>query len=404
MTNLRVRRFLLLLVGILLVVGVVLVLFFRAGRSSSRSVESKSKGSKSGLLQNGAFRQEILDRPESSLRKGPNAADFYKNAFVLWNALTADEKKCLLNPREEIDEAKAVELFNKIQPIMELLRKARLEANYCDWGMDLFEGQSKNSQLMLFRDLALTARWDAAYIFQSDPNEAISVLSDQAALGHGASCTLNGVLVGMSLNQTITNLVHDNLGNLSVEARENALTLLRNSTLNADFSQAMNREADFQESKAAQLLDPTRIKSTMDIFYGEGAANLQEPQDFTQEDLTQYAQLFTQMAKLNHEFAKNGGLPDPEFNAWRAQINSLNEATLGAMINSVRASYQAATVNNSMLAVGLSILQAGSSQLTSQTDPTTGQPFIYVQTPTGFELRSPFKFKGKAVTMTFSNP
>lgn len=351
--------------------------------------------------------------PTPSHPAGFNAADLYKDAFVLFNALTDEEKKMLLNPREEVDADKADALFKKIQPIMDLLRKARLEAAYCDWGMgtDWSQGmQGRGQVLLLGRNLGLAARWDAAYLIPSDPAGAITGLADQAYLAHNVgSQFMIGFGVESSLVQTAASLIRDNTASLTPEALSQALNLLQNSTFKDDFSRAMNAEADGVASQANQLLNPGNPKSNGAVFSGENTAPSSQFEDLTPEESTAMGRQYAQLAQFEREYAQKGVLPNSEFEAWLAQVNSQADSqpmiapTLSA-INGMRTSYQTAAVNNSMLATGLAILQSGPAQLATQTDPTTGQPFTYVETPNGFELQSTFQSKGKPVMMTFLNP
>ena len=67
-------------------------------------------------------------------RSGVDAANIYKDAFVLFDRLSDEEKKMIRQPREEVDAEKAAALFEKILAIMELLRDAA-KADYCHWGL-----------------------------------------------------------------------------------------------------------------------------------------------------------------------------------------------------------------------------------------------------------------------------
>jgi hypothetical protein len=55
-----------------------------------------------------------------------------------------------------------------------------------------------------------------------------------------------------------------------------------------------------------------------------------------------------------------------------------------------------------MVEAGLALEQGGQAQYEAIADPTTGQPFNYVQTAAGFQLTSGFKNSdGKPLTLDF---
>lgn len=331
--------------------------------------------------------------------EGPNAADIYKNAFMLYKALTDEEKLMLAKPREEVDADKADALFKKIQPIMELLRKAK-DATYCDWGMGPVSFTTPLPQLNLVMKLGQTAQWSSGYQFlSSNPDAAISDLATQSALEHSIGAeALIGFLVVATLNQGAINLVRDNAAALSPEGMTQALDMFRSSTWNHDFQLAVKTEASWLSEIADQLSNPKIDDPTlknMKMVSGNDVALIQSQIQWVQQ--------------MERDFASKAALSDTEFNAWWTQVTRQAASqplavTLLPNLSSIRTRYQSAAVNNSMIVAGLSILQNGPTQLNSQPDPTTGRPFTYVETANGFELRSTFQSKGKPVTMTFTYP
>ena len=59
------------------------------------------------------------------------------------------------------------------------------------------------------------------------------------------------------------------------------------------------------------------------------------------------------------------------------------------------------TVRSAMAAAGLAVMQDGPDTLQSHLDPSTGKPFVYKQTPDGYDLESSFQFKGKSLKLSF---
>ena len=309
----------------------------------------------------------------------------------------------LANPREEVDAETAAALFKKIQPIMELLRQAGTAA-YCDWAMGPMSANSVMPQLNPVMKLGTVARWSAGYQFLSaNPEGAIADLATQSALGQSiGKQAMLGYLVATSLNTGVINLVRDNAGSLSPEAATQALKMLGQSRQPDDLQQAMNTEAQFVLTWAEQLANPATRNQALENFGIEGLDGISKNTDSINAQIHWCAQ-------VDRDFAAKAQLSDAEFKAWWAQINQQGASQpIAALVlpalDSMRTQLQKTSVNNSMLAAGLAILQSGPGQLGTQLDPTTGQPFSYVQTATGFELRSTFQTKGKPVIMSFSNP
>jgi hypothetical protein len=405
------KKLSLLIISVLFAALVLWVLFAPRGflipRHAVESAPSANPGDKSAM--NAPLRQfpeaAAVSSPTPPHPKGPNAADIYKNAFALYNALTPEEKNMLGKPREEVDAEKAAALFKKIQPIMDQLRQAK-DAAYCDWAMGDMSLSKPLPQMNLVMKLGAVARWSAGYQFlASDPEGAISDLSTQLQLGRsvGTQAAI-GFLVETSLNQGVINLVCDNAAALSPEATGQALELLRASVPLNDFVQAMNAEAAIAAAMGDQLSNPE-----MRDQLPEQLKNLQASGSAAQLSDADTVSQMKWCVQVEKDFAAKALLPDAEFNAWWAQVNQqaatqpVAAATLSAL-DMIRSKYQSAAVNNSMAAAGLAVMQNGPEQLASRLDPMTGMPFAYVQTADGFELRSTFQSKGKPVAMMFSRP
>ena len=337
---------------------------------------------------------------------GLNAADVYKNAFALFNALTDEEKQMLAKPRDEIDADKAAQLFKKIQPIMELLRQAK-DAAYCDWAMGPLSFSTPLPQMNLVMKLGQVAQWSAGYQFlSSDPEPAVSDLATLSSLGQSVgNQALIGFLVDASVNQMAVNMVRENAAGLSPEATVQALEMFRAQEWNRDIKAAVEAESDLVATLAEQFSDAQSgdqaLKKLNTLLQTSGSTELA---DSDAASIQAQNQWYQQVLK---DYASKVFAPDAEFNAWWADIpKQAVGSPLAAMalpsLNRTRNGYQAAVVNNSMIQAGLLILQNGPDQLALQPDPTTGKPFTYVQTATGFQLSSTFQSKGKPLTMSFA--
>lgn len=332
---------------------------------------------------------------------GANAADLYKNAFALFDALTEEEKNILAHPRDEVDAEKAAALFEKIRPIIALLRSAK-EAADCDWALGPVTFDKPMPQMNLAMKLGQLARWDAAYRFADEPSEAIADLAAQAQLGHRVSNLMIGFLVQASMSQGATELIRENASNLTPQAAAEAIDLLRGSPVTADFAGAMVAESAFPDSLAAGLADPKSHDQTVGQWKKMTA-------DAEPGDLPDLLAQLRWLSSMEKDFASKAALPDAEFNVWwedvsqQAELRPLANASL-PMLKPMRERWQAESVHRAMLIAGLSAMQSGPEQLATIPDPTTGKPFVYVATPDGFELRSTFVFKKKPVTMRFPKP
>lgn len=348
--------------------------------------------------------------PTPSHPPGENAADIYKNAWVLFNALSDEEKNILSHPRQKVDADKADALFKKIQPIMDLLRHATNDATYCDWAMGPLTYNSSLPQLNLVQKLGMLAAWDASYLFPTDSSGALSDLAAQTQLGHsiGGQAVI-GFLVEGSLNAVAIGLIKDNAATLSPDALSQAREMFNTSFAEQDFAQAMALEAELPRSIARALSNPQTREKTLDSLVGSTEGNDGKMrQEFEAQIQTIPAQA-EWLAQVENDFVQKAQLPNAEFDAWWSQVSEDAKSkplAAGALpaLTSIRNRLRLGQVNQAMLAAGLAVLQSGPAQVASQPDPVTGQSFTYVQTAGGFELRSTFQNKGKPVTMSFPPP
>ncbi len=332
---------------------------------------------------------------------GVNGADLYKRAFELFSALTQEEKNMLAHPRDEVDAEKADALFEKIQPIMELLRQAK-GATYVDWGLGKMRFDKPMPQLKLVTDLGRLALWDAAYLFPTDSESAVLDLSARVQLGRSIGGDgLIGFLVESSLTTTGIDLIRNNAASLTPPAFSDVMQMVDPSSSTEHFATAMNFEAEnFAQALAEMLNDPHTRQKVLDDIGGvlPPGSNVPDIQSLTAQ--------MKWLAQTEKTFAQKATLPDAQFDAWWSQITeeaSSQPVAAAAVPNlkQLRTRYQFDALNRSMLATGLAVMQGGPEQIGLHLDPTTGKSFTYVQTATGFELRSTFANQKMPVTMTF---
>lgn len=348
-------------------------------------------------------------------RAGVDASSFYKDAFVLYDRLTEEEKGMMRHANEEVEAEKADALFAKIQPIMELLRRGAA-ADFCEWGLGPLRFDTPMPQIVKSQLLANVALWNAAYRFPSEPDGAIDDLAARARLGHDLGDTLIGWVVESSFERSATDLLRQNAPSLSGEALARAHGFLGSSTLDADISRAMASEMQFSQSFFQGLLaqkpeERLTVTQTLKIL-------LNKPDD--SEEARQVASLMRDPALLEAEFQRVQKMqaqaaeamfwPDAQFNEWAQQFDTSYASAHPLTVSSIettsemRAKFQSRRIEREMLNVGLAVLESGPDQASRSRDPVTGRSFVYLPKPGGFELQSTFQYKGKPVTMGFDLP
>lgn len=351
-----------------------------------------------------------VDEPsrETAARTGVDASNHYKNAFVLFDRLTEEEKKMIRQPREEVDAEEAAQLFEKIRAILDLLHEAA-GADYCDWGQGPITFETPLPQLAKAQNLGRLSLWAAAYQFSTDPAAALATLGDRAQLGHHLADTLIGLLVQTSFERGANELLLQNAGALDGTLAASALDLLRGSKLDANVARAFETErAGVAEMGPRLAKSPAELAAMID---GPNAGT-QPP---TVEALMQFASDPARLAaeiefilEMEKTTAVALTLPEAEYQAWRKEAEArlgddhpLAKMTLPALI-AVQPRLQQTRVERTLLSAGLDIRQNGLARLAGYRDPATGRALTYVPTPAGFDLRSTYAVKGRPVAMSFA--
>lgn len=350
-------------------------------------------------------------RPESAARAGVDASNFYKNAFVLFDKLTEEERLMFRQPPGEMDPDKAAAFFKKIQPILELLRQGA-EADYCEWGLGPLTIASNLSHLGKAMGVGQLAVWSASYCFPSDPQSAFTDLAAQARLGEHVADSQLGWLVQMGMERLANEVLRKNAGGLDKAGLRQGQELLHSSTVDQNMTRALAAEAGLFESTAKIITADTPAER------GEYLVNLLAGGPAT-EALRQLFQNETALAaelryfqQMKTEMAAAMSWPEAQYQSWRrGWENSLPDHPLAEVMNltnpgnlEIYERRHQAQVERAMLSAGLALLQSGPEQLAQFRDPVSGAAFAYVAKPDGFELRSTFKANGKPVSMSFTVP
>jgi hypothetical protein len=347
-------------------------------------------------------------------RAGLDASNIYKDAFVLFDRLSEEEKTMIRKPREEVDAEKAAALFEKIRAIMDLLRAAA-KADYCDWGMAPYTFDTPMPHITKAADLGKVALWAAAYQFSTDPAAALDALTARAQLGHHLADTLIGLLVETSFEKSAHDLLRQHVGSFDAAVMAKAGDLVSASAIDADITRAFEAEAASVEATGRQLAaksaeERAQILSAIDTA----------PPGSVERAASEMATIFGDPARLAAEVAfirKTDDamrdamqLPEAQFQSWWKGVESelanghpLAQMTLPALA-SVQRKMQQMRVERTLLGAGLDVLQNGPAQLARYRDPATGNALVYVPTPGGFDLRSTYEVKGKPITCSFPVP
>jgi len=341
---------------------------------------------------------------------GKNAADFYKQAWGLYNQLDLSdaEKKMLGDRSGKWDAEKARALFEKIKPVMDLLRQAK-DAAYADWGVELKDVNSPVPQVPIAWALGRLLAWNSAYEFQTDPKQALGDLSLNAGL---ASSMINGALIGFMGEQAIYlttgDVIRQNAAELTPDLLDQATSLLRGNNLWKDLGTSLSFEPIAMDSMVQKLKNPSTQDQALAMLLGGTAnvsgASLNEARQY----IPDYIALVNWTSQTYQELPQKILLSDADFQSWlNTSAQNIHSALVNAqtaVLSNIRNRFIYESLQNSMLQTGLWVLKNGSGSAQNFSDMLTGQPFTFVPTAAGFELQSTFQYKGKPVSMQFPTP
>lgn len=374
-----------------------------SARAASASAKEPSVPAESPAL---ATRAKFPTLPHS---ESENAADLLKDAYVLFNALTAEEKEMLKHPDADLNNAAAAALFQKIQPILDLMRQAS-DAPYCDWAMGPWNFHTRIPQVLLALKLAQLARWSAQYRFDEEPENAVADLAAGMQTGRRVGdAAMIGFLVDAAAQRIAWDGIARNTDALTPKAIEQVNGLLRTPALLDDLPRAMETERSGLRNVIEMLLDPKTREAAMADFVAANAVWAAEmPMPATWQSAV--ADLRWQ-EQMESEFIQKAPLSEREFSAWRASMSdgakadSFSESTLSSAVG-LRTKALGDQISRAMLSAGLNVMTNGPAALDAVRDPVTREPFIYAPLPNGgFELRSKFDTGNKRpLALTFPAP
>jgi len=349
------------------------------------------------------------DRSGDSIPAGVNGTNLYLKASALLKQLSESERKMIKQPREEVSEAEAKALFEKLKPILALIHEA-VGADYYDWGLGKLSYDTTLPQYRIIMELAQAALWSAAYRFAEDPAGALEDLAARAQIPRSETHkVLIGGLIASSMEKSALEVIRENAVYLNASTLARARTLLAESTFDQDARGSFAGEAAFSDSISSKItaMSPDErlkwVRSSVD-------AALQPAVEKIFLDPERLADEIRFIKSFNAKMAEAVTWTDAQFEAWSSQFTAgLGDYPFAAMlltsVYGVRDAIRQVQVEREMLGAGLAILSEGPAAAALARDPGTGKPFSYMTTSAGFELRSPTLDKnGRPIFMRFTSP
>ncbi len=365
--------------------------------AAGQSAAAQQAGSVS--LADAARRAFIASLGPMKRHKGINAADFYKQAAGLYWQLTDAERDMFNGSPKHQDPKAAAALYAKIQPIMDLIRKGRT-GDYSDWGMapgTLYTWTGPDLTPPI-GDLGSLGNWEAAYRFQTgDANGAIGDLAATEAMARNGIDDYTWYVNVFQIHDQALSVLAQNAPSLGgISSSADLQYILDPSAPRQDLQQAL---ASFESILQSYAGGSTNPKPPGDDLFLQHS----EPGSFTPQ---QEAVQIQWLANVSNMLLSTLGQPDAQFEqAWKQEVASApSPSAINFFVTSgqfLHYSAQIEDTTNAMFAAGLALEQGDQSQYESITDPATGQPFIYTQTPSGFQLQTAPPNK---VKLEFSTP
>ncbi len=400
----------------LLVVGIAAAWWQsrRTLRAASVSVQPASASARgnSALVNeqgpNNPLAARWKDEPAPPLPSGNNAADLYKNAFALFNQLTTEEKE-IFRSKKELNAEDAATLFAKIQPILELLRRAR-EMPECDWGTGPFGLNTPTPQVTAAMRLTHVVRWGAEHQFSTEPDAAIDDLLAISHLGRHISGALIGLLAERSIDGISAATLRTHLSSLPESALDRVSELLELRRAVGSITQAFEMEAAFIHSAVKFMSGPEgnlekqadQIVSMLPDPSAEGPLRrmVNDPVALAAEE--------DFMVGIHKQSGAAMLWPEVRFEGWWKSVEASMEGNRHPLaeliLPALKEAYivvQNGRIQTEMLAAAVAVMRNGPEALAAFRDPATEKPFTLVEKPGGFELQSTFIARKKPVTMFF---
>jgi hypothetical protein len=337
-----------------------------------------------------------------------NAADLYRKAFNALDTLSAEEKKALSDWKTAVSPSLAAELCGKIGPICALAHEAATLTN-CDWSIPKVKWNTRLPELESGRSLAQTLIWSAVHC-QSE--NAVGIGADLEAtlrLGQNMPQVLFGHLGNTRIQNTALNYLAAHGTELSPEVLMRLESFFANDRQYAEsFYGAMIRSVGQVEEMADEFaaMGSNEFRDKLNEAQKK-CGNEKTAMALASMNQADVVAAMRQVAELRRECIALLNASDAQYQAWlkKVQAAEQNNPTMQFYVpmDHVIEQTQTMVLNRAMTAAGLALLQNDANALSKYLDPATGQPFLYRQTATGFELQSGYQRNGEPVILTFAN-
>ena len=165
----------------------------------------------------------------------------------------------------------------------------------------------------------------------------------------------------------------------------------------------MKEEADIVDRLAVKLASLAPDEAEKELSKLPSSLEIDAPavdRDAASATLKQVSDLDRELAKALLSSSED------TYETWLRHWNGLQAASpfskqFVATDDLFVAKVRAAEVNRALVVAGLAVAQGGTDTLPSYPDRSSGQPFVYTETPDGFELQSTYQVNGKPMAMQF---
>lgn len=330
-----------------------------------------------------------------------NAAALYLRAFALYDALSKEQKELISSWQTNVDSSVEMELCEKIRPICDLMHQAGALTN-CDWELKRpFTDDTLKAFLPNFtssRGIARAAIWSAAHCRTGDNEEAVDDVIATSRLGHKLPPMLISHLVDLAIQWLALDFTAQHASTLVGGGDTRLFRLFEDSSFDEQLSRALANEADFSKSQMEKLAATTPDEARRALSEMPAQAQSIDP--------NQVIPYLRQAKELQLEYVRALQLPEAEYRECLTRLHAAEKTNplVGIFVSayeSVVDKTRAMTVRTAMVTAGLAVTRDGQEALQSHVDPSTGQPFAYVETDEGFELQSSYEVNGSPIKLQF---
>ena len=332
-----------------------------------------------------------------------NAADLYRQAFALFNALSEEEKDLTRSWETKLDVTIELGLCGKIRPICDLMHRASNITN-CDWGIGPINYDTPLPHFASARALSRVAVWSEAHCHSNDAAGATEDALAVLRLGQNVSQSgIIGTLVDLSMQDITMSSVAANLSTFRGEYSQRLIMAFSDSAYDRVASHAMEEDAEMVDRYAQKLAALPAAQAEDELLKLTTFID-KEGSRIPQSDA---AGLLKQVSDSERELAKalaSGSVDDYE--AWLEKSTQLKESNVLAKVligdyDRFVEKMQRYEVRRAMMVAALLVMQEGPLVLQYHPDPSTGEPFFYTETADGFELQSKYQSNDQPLKMRF---